>query len=265
MPKILIVDESPAVRMQIEQAFSAEGIEVLFAPSGADAVERIEREAPDLVLCDIYMPDMDGYRICHFVKTHPRLGATPVLLLADVLDATVLARAARVRPDDILRKPFVADLLLGRIRSLLPAVALTEPPAMPHRAVSEAEVAVDLKAALGRLAALPGVALGVLVDREGFLIECAGELALEAEVVGAVVSRLAASSEEIGRELGRGALRGVILEYDGGLVLLSDIGVDARLAVILRDAASLEVVRNGAKQIPHAWARHEVDAMVGAA
>jgi CheY-like chemotaxis protein len=263
MPKILVVDESPAVRMLIEQAFSAERIEVLFAPSGADAVERIERDVPDLVLCDVYMPDMDGYRICDFVKTHPSLGETPVLLVAEVVDTTVLARAARVRPDDILRKPFVADLLLGRIRSLLPPAVRAEPPSLPHDVVSGAEDAVDV--ALGRLADLPGVALGVLVDRDGFLIECAGDLALEAEVVGAVVSRLSVSSDEIGRELGRGALRSVIFEYEDALVLLSDVGADARLAVIFRDPTSLGMVRDVVKEIAQAWARHEIPAVIGAA
>ena len=68
----------------------------------------------------------------------------------------------------------------------------------------------DAKSVLSRLAAVPGVALAVLVDREGFLIESAGDMILEAEAAGALAGCLAEASEAIGRELGQGALVGLI-------------------------------------------------------
>ena len=265
MPKILIADEGPAVRMLVDMALSEHGIEVLFVPTGAEAVAQIEREAPDLVVCDVYMPDMDGYRVCEFVKSHPRLSATPVLLMADVVDTMVLARAARARPEDVLRKPFAADLLLHRIRSLLPGALLAESAWSGPEAISEAEAAVDLREVLEHLAALPGVALSVLVDGEGFLIECAGEMAPEAEMVGAVMARLAGSSGGIGGELGYGRLHGMSLEYDGGLLLLSDAGDRATLGIVLRDPAMQEAVRRAmAKALP-ACSDHEGLTTTGAA
>ena len=265
MPKILIVDEGPAVRMLLDGALIEDGIEVLCAATGAEATAQIEREVPDLVICDVYMPDMDGYRICEFVKSHPRLATTPVLLMADVVDAMVLARAARGRPDDVLRKPFAADQLLGRIRSLLPPALPAEPTRSHPGEGSEAGGAADLKHALEHLAALPGVALSVLVDAEGFLIERAGEMASEAEGIGAVMSRLAGSSGRIGRELGHGRLRSMSLEHEGGLVLLCDAGDGATLGIVLRDAAMLETVRCAAVQAPPACSGHEGLTMVGAA
>jgi len=66
------------------------------------------------------MPDMDGYQICDFVKKHPTLGRTPVLLISGIVNSTVLERAAKVGSDDVMRKPFAADELLHRIESLLP-------------------------------------------------------------------------------------------------------------------------------------------------
>jgi CheY-like chemotaxis protein len=255
MPKILIADEDPAVRVLVENALTGSGVQILSALTGAEAVAQIEREAPDLVVCDVYMPDMDGYRVCEFVKSHPRLGAVPVLLLADVVDAMVQARAARVRPNDILRKPFAADLLLGRIRSLLPPASLADPApssgeAIPAAASTGGDLPTggDLKDVLDHLAALPGVALSVLVDGEGFLIERAGEMAPEAEWVGAVIARLAGSAGGIAGELGHGRPLGMSLEYDDGFVLLSEAGDRATLGIVCHDPAMLDTVRRAMAQ-----------------
>jgi len=266
MPKILIADEDPAVRVLIERALTESGVQILFAPTGADAVAQIEREEPDLVVCDVYLPDMDGYRVCEFVKSHPRLGAVPVLLLADVVDAMVQTRAARVRPNDILRKPFAADLLLGRIRSLLPPASLADPAPSPAEAISEAAgTAGDLKDVLDRLAALPGVTLSVLVDGEGFLIECAGEMAAEAEWVGAVLARLAGCAGGIAGELGHGRPRGMSLEYGDGFAFLSGAGDRATVGIVCRDPAMLETVRCAVAQAVPACSGLEGLTTMGAA
>src|SRR6266581_3115279 len=95
MRKVLVVDEGVGVKTLVGAALQKMRVEVLSAASGAEAVERIESERPDLVVCDVYMPDMDGYRICDFVRAHPKLKATPVLLMADSVDRTVLTRAER--------------------------------------------------------------------------------------------------------------------------------------------------------------------------
>lgn len=263
MPRVLVVDDSLSVRKVVERALEAHRIEVLSAASGTEAIEQIGRETPDLVVCDVIMPDMDGYQICEHIKTHPRLGHTPVLLISGIVNSTVLERAQRVRADDVMRKPFAAEELFSKIESLLPASAKAAPgaPALPRptaavfassvapgpggSAVGEAAVepVPDLKTLLGHLAALPGVSLAVLVDREGFLMESAGDMLLEAEVAGALASCLAESSEGIGRELGQGRLESMILEYEAGVVLLNGLGSAAMLAMVLRDPAGLGKVR----------------------
>jgi hypothetical protein len=101
----------------------------------------------------------------------------------------------------------------------------------------------DLKAILGELAAIPGVRLATLVDREGFLIEAAGELGVGAEVAGALAACLAESSAGIGREMGQGALLSMILDYETGMVLLHGAGSSAILAVVLRDPTALGKTR----------------------
>ena len=175
MPRVLVVDDSLSVREMVERALEMKGFEVLSASSGAEAMERIGTAMPDLVVCDVVMPDVDGYRICEFVRSH---GALP-----------------------------------------------------------------DLKATLAQLAAMSGVRLAALVDREGFIIETAGELGVGAEVAGALAACLAESSEGIGREMEQGALSSMILDYEAGMVLLHRAGPAAILAVVLRDQTALGKVR----------------------
>ena len=106
----------------------------------------------------------------------------------------------------------------------------------------------DVKSVLSRLAAVPGVALAVLVDREGFLIESAGDMVLEAEAAGATAGCLAEASEAIGRELSQGPLVGLIAEYEAGLIVVNMAGSGAMLATVLCDPALLDNVRDSVKK-----------------
>lgn len=235
MPTVLVVDDSVSVRKVMERALSAHDMRVIAAATGGEAIDRIERDAPDAVVCDVVLPDRDGYQVCQFVKTHPRLATTPVLLVSGVVNSTVLARAAEVQSNDVMFKPFAAEELVRKIDELLvrvhgvprvsaahepgraavaeaarPAVPATmAPPAdAPAPVVASAAPGAGLRGPLDAFVAVPGVRFAALVDREGFLIEHAGDATLPVEVATALASCLAESSEGLGRELGRGRCRG---------------------------------------------------------
>src|ERR1700730_8257294 len=268
MPKVLVVDDSLSVRKVVQRALESRRIEVLSAASGSEALEQIGREAPDLIVCDVIMPDMDGYQICDFVKKHPTLGRTPVLLISGIVNGTVLERAAKVRSDDVMRKPFAAEELLQRIESFLNAQSRTPSSAPPPAAVTppaerpapravidrpavvleSAAPSVDLKALLDGVAQLPGVSLTALIDREGALMEAAGGLLPEATLAGALAACLVDSTVGVGQALAQGRLQSVILEYDAGVVLLNAVGEGAMLAVVLGDPAVLGKVRYHVKK-----------------
>jgi predicted regulator of Ras-like GTPase activity (Roadblock/LC7/MglB family) len=110
------------------------------------------------------------------------------------------------------------------------------------------EPIADAKSVLGRLAAVPGVALAVLVDREGFVIESVGEMVLEAEAAGALAGCLAEASVAIGRELSQGPLVGLIAEYEAGLILVNTAGSGTMLATVLCDPAVLDRARDVVKK-----------------
>jgi CheY-like chemotaxis protein/predicted regulator of Ras-like GTPase activity (Roadblock/LC7/MglB family) len=275
MPKVLVVDDSITVRKVVERALEARSIQVLSAASGHEAIERIERDTPDLVICDVIMPDKDGYEICEFVKTHPELGKTPVLLISGIVNGTVLERAARVQSDDVMRKPFAAEELVRKIDSflapggptpLLPAAtgtagradgtspslaALAGLATRPDNPVPDPGAVLsspDLRTSLEQFAAVPGVVVAALVDREGFLVESAGAGPGEAEVVWALAAAAAQSGAAIGQELSQGVFQAMILESEGGVVLLHAVGPTAMLAVVLADPTALGKVRYSVKR-----------------
>ena len=244
MPRVLVVDDSLSVRKMVERALENKGLEVIAASSGAEAIERLDSSLPDLIVCDVVMPDVDGYGICESVRSHPVLCHTPVLLISGIVNGAVLDRAARVRSSAVLRKPFTADDLTRKVDELLAArsVAPAEPEAFEPRG-TDSEAPPDLKSVLEQLVAMPGVSLAALVDREGFLIEASGELGVGAEVAGALAACLAESSEGIGREMGQGLLSSMILDYEAGMLLLHAAGPSAILAVVLKDPTALGKVR----------------------
>lgn len=246
MTKILVVDDSVSVRDVVERALASDGTQVVSAASGTEAIEQIEREHPDLVVCDVRMPDRDGYEICRFVKSHPELGRTPVLLISGTVNSTVLAEAARVRSDDVLGKPFHMDELLRRVSDLLGSDL-----EMEHATTARPRSgpAVELGAALTQLGTLPNVSWAALADPEGFLIDSVGEAGPLAETAAALVSWLGESCASIGRELGRGALHGVAVEYGHGTLFLQSVGVSATLIVLVDQLEALGEVRHWAKKM----------------
>jgi len=269
MRKVLVVDDSLSVRKVVEKALEGRGLHVLAAASGAEAIQIIDRDRPDVVICDVVLPDNDGYQICQYVRTHPAIASTPVLLISGIDNGTVQARAAEVRSDEVMFKPFGVDDLVRKIDGLLAgrtngakreaAVALA--PSVSNGSTSASPVPIvasngsssaaaatasnqDLKQRLQTLVGTPGVRFAVLTDREGFVIETAGDLAPDAdELAGALASCLAEASDGIGRELGQGRLVGTILEYESGTLLLHGIGGSALLAVLVGDPGALGKVR----------------------
>ena len=117
------------------------------------------------------------------------------------------------------------------------------------------ELTVDTKAALDQLSSQPGVQFVALMDREGFLMDCTGRLAGDAEAVAAMASCLLETSEGIGRELGHGTVRSTLSEFDNGLVLAMGSPASSRLVVVLHDIRELDAVLRSARDVVTTLAR----------
>ncbi|MGI5201159.1 response regulator transcription factor [Spirillospora sp. CA-108201] len=139
-PRILVVDDEPAVRESLTSSLEFEGYRVTGAADGVAALDQVERETPDLVVLDVLMPRMDGLTACRRLRA---LGATmPVLMLTarDMVGDRVTGLDAGA--DDYLAKPFDLDELLARVRALLRRAAMAAP-AAPAGAAPGDDLAFD--------------------------------------------------------------------------------------------------------------------------
>ena len=118
-PRILVVDDQPESIRLLHAVLSPRGYSVDSVSSGAEALERLAAEpAPDLVLLDVVMPEIDGYEVCRRIRATPATELLPIVMLTASSGEERL-RALEAGADDFLMKPFDQAELLARARSLI--------------------------------------------------------------------------------------------------------------------------------------------------
>src|SRR5690242_1442079 len=118
-PTVYFIDDSATMREVIKIAFRRENMNVLATHDAVLALTEIEEKRPDIVITDVIMPEKDGYEVCQFIKSHPELCDTPVILMSGVVNRTVAEKAFAVKADELLRKPFQPQDLITRVKHLL--------------------------------------------------------------------------------------------------------------------------------------------------
>lgn len=120
MAKILVADDNSNIQKMVTLALKDQGIDVVAVGNGEAAVRKISDIIPDLVLADVFMPVRNGYEVCQYVKTDPKLAHIPVILLVGAFDPLDEQEAQRVGADGVLKKPFVPpDPLISMVKSAL--------------------------------------------------------------------------------------------------------------------------------------------------
>jgi putative two-component system response regulator len=117
--RVLIVDDIEGNIVLLQHLLEPEGYDLTSAPNGRLALEVIGRELPDLVLCDIRMPDTDGFQVCRMLKSNPATRLIPIVLMTAVSEQEDRVRALDAGADDFLPKPFDPTELIARVRSLM--------------------------------------------------------------------------------------------------------------------------------------------------
>ncbi len=115
-PQILIVDDDPVLIRFLRANLEARDCEVLTAIGGAEALNLVERELPDLIILDIMMPEMDGFEICQRLREWSQI---PILMLSARGEIKDKARCLNLGADDYITKPFGISELLARVRAVL--------------------------------------------------------------------------------------------------------------------------------------------------
>ncbi|MBA3443091.1 MAG: response regulator [Pyrinomonadaceae bacterium] len=118
--KLLLADDSITIQKVIDLTFTDEGMKVTTVGTGDLVIERLEADAPDIVLADVFMPGLTGYEVCERIKRDERFGHIPVMLLVGAFEPFNEAEARRVGADGFLTKPFQSIRgLVNKVGSLL--------------------------------------------------------------------------------------------------------------------------------------------------
>jgi len=123
-PLILVVDDVEENVEIVRVRLEAQGYRIEAASNGREAIEKTFQLAPDLILLDIMMPEMDGIEVTRRIKSHERLRAIPIILLTAKSGTQDVVAGLDAGGDDYLTKPFEPTTLVARVRSLLRVKAL---------------------------------------------------------------------------------------------------------------------------------------------
>lgn len=116
---ILIVDDSPLIQQLVADAFRPRGFDVLRAGDGSEALRVLCERPPDVIVADILMPVMDGWRFCEEVRRNPATFSIPFIFLSTESEVRKRVRGLRLGADDFLTKPFAPEELVARAEKLL--------------------------------------------------------------------------------------------------------------------------------------------------
>ena len=129
---ILIVDDDADNRAIMEIVLSREGFVTAIAGTGREALDRVAREPPDLVLLDLMLPDMSGYQVTATLKGNPGTSKIPIVMLTGMSDRAAYVRALGLGVADFLTKPIDRAELCTRVtRALGARTHSREPVATP--------------------------------------------------------------------------------------------------------------------------------------
>ena len=116
---ILLADDSPHAQRMGERILREEGFDVVTAIAGEAALACIDQLDPDVILADVFLPDVSGYELCRRVKTSDLHKHAGVILIAGLLEPVDEEEARRAGCDAVLKKPFEASAMIEAIRPLV--------------------------------------------------------------------------------------------------------------------------------------------------
>ncbi|MEB3883196.1 diguanylate cyclase domain-containing protein [Lyngbya sp. CCY1209] len=148
---ILVVDDIPNNLRLLQDLLRKQGYDVRLAPSGKLALRSLTRFAPDLILLDIMMPEMDGYQVCRQIKADPEMGNVPVIFLSALDEGLDKAKAFEVGGADYITKPFQMEEVLARIRNQLALHSLQKQLQETNQTLAEQNRELQLSARETRL------------------------------------------------------------------------------------------------------------------
>lgn len=142
-PRILVVEDDPAVMRALTAALSSQGYQPIPAATGAQAVAKAAAEGPSLILVDLGLPDLDGSEVIRRVREFAPL--TPVIVVSAYGEDRTKVRALDLGADDFVVKPFGVPELLARVRAGLRRASLTAAHATSESRPRHSRIEIDVE------------------------------------------------------------------------------------------------------------------------
>jgi DNA-binding response OmpR family regulator len=120
MATLLVIEDEAPLRANLVRILSAEGYRVIAAADGDEGIRCVRENRPDLVICDILMPLVDGFGVLASLRSQPETAALPFIFLTASADKENLAHGLRSGANDYVTKPFKIADLLAAVRRRLP-------------------------------------------------------------------------------------------------------------------------------------------------
>jgi DNA-binding response OmpR family regulator len=117
-PRILVVDDNAIERSMLETLLRPEGYNLLVLDNGQKALAAVDEFLPDVILCDVMMPHMDGFEVCKRLRANPKTADIPIILLTFLDDQESRLRGLESGADDFISKPYSRLELQARIRTI---------------------------------------------------------------------------------------------------------------------------------------------------
>jgi DNA-binding response OmpR family regulator len=117
--KVLLVDDEDQLRRVMRDLLERDGYSVTEARDGVEALDQIDRHAPDIIVLDLNLPGLDGYGVLSHLRSRPATAGIPVVVLTAQGDEDNEVRVFEMGADDFLSKPFRARALSARLRAVL--------------------------------------------------------------------------------------------------------------------------------------------------
>jgi two-component system alkaline phosphatase synthesis response regulator PhoP len=117
--KILVVDDEPDVASLLTLMLKSQGYDVIVARDGQEALEKARSQNPDLILLDVMLPKMDGYKVARMLKFDENFSHIPIILLTAKIQEKDRQTGLEMGANDYVTKPFDTASLLSKVKAML--------------------------------------------------------------------------------------------------------------------------------------------------